>query len=151
VEQIRIQIKRLRPSDPALALPAYMTEGAAGMDLCADIAADMTLAPMARVLIPTGIAIALPMGFEAQIRPRSGLALKQGMTLVNSPGTIDADYRGEIQVIAINLGSEPIVIEPGQRIAQMIVQRIIRAEWQEVRELPSSERQAGGFGHTDKK
>ena len=151
MEQIRIQIKRLRPSDPALALPAYMTEGAAGMDLCADIAADMILAPMARVLIPTGIAIALPMGFEAQIRPRSGLALKQGMTLVNSPGTIDADYRGEIQVIAINLGSEPIVIEPGQRIAQMIVQRIIRAEWQEVRELPSSERQAGGFGHTDKK
>jgi dUTP pyrophosphatase len=151
VEQIRIQIKRLRPSDPALALPAYMTEGAAGMDLCADIAADMTLAPMARVLVPTGIAIALPMGFEAQIRPRSGLALKQGMTLVNSPGTIDADYRGEIQVIAINLGSEPIVIEPGQRIAQMIVQRIIRAEWQEVPELPSSERQAGGFGHTDKK
>ena len=151
MEQIRIQIKRLRPSDPALALPAYMTEGAAGMDLCADIAADMTLAPMARVLIPTGIAIALPMGFEAQIRPRSGLALKQGMTLVNSPGTIDADYRGEIQVIAINLGTEPIVIEPGQRIAQMVVQRVIRAEWQEVRELPSSERQAGGFGHTDKK
>jgi dUTP pyrophosphatase len=151
VEQIRIQIKRLRPSDPASALPAYMTDGAAGMDLCADIAADMTLAPMARVLVPTGIAIALPMGFEAQIRPRSGLALKQGMTLVNSPGTIDADYRGEIQVIAINLGSEPIVIEPGQRIAQMIVQRVVRAEWQEVRELPSSERQAGGFGHTDKK
>jgi dUTP pyrophosphatase len=151
VEQIRIQIKRLRPSDHASALPAYMTDGAAGMDLCADIDRDMTLAPMARALIPTGIAIALPMGFEAQIRPRSGLALKQGMTLVNSPGTIDADYRGEIQVIAINLGSEPIVIEPGQRIAQMIVQRIIRAEWQEVRELPSSERQAGGFGHTDKK
>jgi len=151
VEQIRIQIKRLRPSDPALALPAYMTEGAAGMDLCADIAADMTLSPMARVLIPTGIAIALPMGFEAQIRPRSGLALKQGMTLVNSPGTIDADYRGEIQVIAINLSNERIVIEPGQRIAQMIVQRVVRAEWQEVSELPSSERQAGGFGHTDKK
>ena len=133
------------------ALPAYMTAGAAGMDLCADIAADMTLAPMARMLIPTGIAIALPIGYEAQIRPRSGLALKQGMTLVNSPGTIDADYRGEIQVIAINLGNEPIVIEPGQRIAQMIVQRVVRAEWQEVRELPSSERQAGGFGHTDKK
>ena len=150
MEQIRIQIKRLRPSDPALALPAYMTDGAAGMDLCADIPADMTLAPMARMLVPTGIAIALPMGFEAQIRPRSGLALKQGMTLVNSPGTIDADYRGEIQVIAINLGSEPIVIEPGQRIAQMIVQRVVRAEWQEVRELPPSERQTGGFGHTDK-
>ena len=151
MEQIRIQIKRVRPSDRVPALPAYMTAGAAGMDLCADIAADMMLAPMARVLIPTGIAIALPMGFEAQIRPRSGLALTQGMTLVNSPGTIDADYRGEIQVIAINLGSDPIVIEPGQRIAQMIVQRIVRAEWQEVRELPSSERQAGGFGHTDKK
>ena len=151
MEQIRIQIKRLRPSDHASALPAYMTAGAAGMDLCADIDGDMTLAPMARALIPTGIAIALPMGFEAQIRPRSGLALKQGMTLVNSPGTIDADYRGEIQVIAINLSNEPIVIEPGQRIAQMIVQRVVRAEWQEVSELPSSERQAGGFGHTDKK
>ena len=151
MEQIRIQIKRLRPSDHASALPAYMTDGAAGMDLCADIDGDMTLAPMARALIPTGIAIALPMGFEAQIRPRSGLALKQGMTLVNSPGTIDADYRGEIQVIAINLSNEPIVIEPGQRIAQMIVQRVVRAEWQEVSELPSSERQAGGFGHTDKK
>ena len=121
------------------------------MDLCADIEGGLDLAPLRRILIPTGIAIALPIGFEAQIRPRSGLALKQGMTLVNSPGTIDADYRGEIQVIAINLGSEPIVIEPGQRIAQMIIQRVIRAEWQEVRELPSSERQAGGFGHTDKK
>jgi len=151
VEHIRIQIKRVRPSDHASALPTYMTDGAAGMDLGADIAADMTLAPMARVLIPTGIAIALPMGFEAQIRPRSGLALKQGMTLVNSPGTIDADYRGEIQLIAINLGNEPIVIEPGQRIAQMIVQRVVRAEWQEVRELPPSERQTGGFGHTDEK
>jgi len=150
VEQIRIQIKRLGPSDAAPTLPAYMTEGAAGMDLCAEIAAEMTLAPMARALIPTGIAIALPLGFEAQIRPRSGLALKQGLTMVNSPGTIDADYRGEIQVIAINLGGEPIVIEPGQRIAQMVVQRVVRAEWQVVDELPSSERQAGGFGHTDK-
>jgi len=150
VEQIRIQIKRVRPSGHGSALPAYMTEGAAGMDLCADITANMTLAPMARLLIPTGIAIALPMGFEAQIRPRSGLALKQGFTMVNSPGTIDADYRGEIQLIAINLGSEPIVIEPGQRIAQMVVQRVVRAEWQEVNELPSSARQAGGFGHTDK-
>ena len=151
VEQIRIQIKRVRPSNPVSELPAYMTDGAAGMDLCADIAADLTLAPLARALIPTGIAIALPMGFEAQIRPRSGLALKQGLTMLNSPGTIDADYRGEIQVIAINLGGEPIVIEPGQRIAQMVVQRVVRAEWQEVSDLPPSERQAGGFGHTDKK
>jgi dUTP pyrophosphatase len=151
VEQIRIQITRVRPNDPAATLPAYMTEGAAGMDLCATINTNLTLMPMARALIPTGIAIALPMGYEAQIRPRSGLALKQGLTMVNSPGTIDADYRGEIQVIAINLGAEPIVIEPGQRIAQMVIQRVIRADWQEVDELPSSQRQAGGFGHTDNK
>ena len=128
-----------------------MTEGAAGMDLCADIETDMTLAPMQRDLIPTGIAIALPAGFEAQIRPRSGLALKQGLTLLNSPGTIDSDYRGEIQVIAVNLGAEPIVVQHGQRIAQMIVQRVVRAQWHEVDELPSSTRQEGGFGHTDKK
>jgi len=126
-----------------------MTEGAAGMDLCADIEANLALAPMARALIPTGIAIALPIGFEAQIRPRSGLALKQGFTLVNTPGTIDSDYRGEIQIIAINLGAEPIVIERGQRIAQMVLQRVLRARWQEVDELPSSTRQDGGFGHTD--
>ena len=151
MEQIRIQIKRVRPGDAGSALPAYMTDGAAGMDLCADIPTSMTLAPMARMLIPTGIAIALPLGFEAQIRPRSGLALKQGLTMINSPGTIDADYRGEIQVIAINLGGEPIVIEPGQRVAQIVVQRVVRAQWQEVTELPASERQAGGFGHTDKK
>lgn len=138
----------MRPGPASLDLPVYMTEGAAGLDLCADIDGRIDLAPMARVLIPTGIAIALPIGFEAQIRPRSGLALKQGFTLVNSPGTIDSDYRGEIQIIAINLGSEPIVIERGQRIAQMILQRVIRAQWQEVSELPSSARQEGGFGHT---
>lgn len=119
------------------------------MDLCADIEGDLRLAPMARALIPTGIAIALPIGVEAQIRPRSGLALKQGFTLVNSPGTIDSDYRGEIQIIAINLGAEPIVIARGQRIAQMVLQRVLRARWQEVDELPSSTRQDGGFGHTD--
>ncbi len=119
------------------------------MDLSADIADDLTLAPMARALIPTGIAIALPTGFEAQIRPRSGLALKHGFTLVNSPGTIDSDYRGEIQIIAVNLGSEPITVRRGERIAQMVVQRVIQAEWQEVLELPPSGRQAGGFGHTD--
>jgi dUTP pyrophosphatase len=151
VEEVRIEIKRLRPSPKSFTLPAYMTEGAAGMDLCADIETDLQLAPMERVLIPTGFAIALPAGFEAQIRPRSGLALKQGLTLVNSPGTIDSDYRGEIQVITINLGAAPIVIERGQRIAQMIVQRVVRAQWREVNELSSSDRQAGGFGHTDKK
>ena len=149
MEEIRIQIKRVRPGAAPLTLPAYMTEGSAGMDLCADIEGQVRLAPLARALIPTGIAVALPRGFEAQIRPRSGLALKQGLTMVNSPGTIDADYRGEIQLIAINLGQEPVVIERGQRIAQMVVQRVVRARWHEVSELPASERQEGGFGHTD--
>ena len=149
MEEIRIQIKRVRPSSAEIPLPVYMTEGSAGMDLCADIDGELKLAPMERVLIPTGVAIALPQRFEAQIRPRSGLALKQGLTMVNSPGTIDSDYRGEIQLIAINLGQEPVVIRRGQRIAQMVVQRIVRAHWQEVKELPLSDRQDGGFGHTD--
>jgi dUTP pyrophosphatase len=149
VEEIRIQIKRLRPSSVEVPLPVYMTDGSAGMDLCADVESELRLAPMQRALIPTGVAIALPPGFEAQIRSRSGLALKEGLTMANSPGTIDSDYRGEIQLIAINLGQEPVVIRRGQRIAQMVVQRVVRAQWQEVKELPSSERQGGGFGHTD--
>ena len=149
VEQLRIEIRRIRPGVNQLDLPAYMTEGAAGMDICADIDHDRTLAPLERALIPAGLAIALPPGFEAQIRPRSGLALREGLTMINSPGTIDSDYRGEIQLIAINLGSEPIVIHRGQRIAQMIIQRVVRAEWVEVEELPSSARESGGFGHTD--
>jgi dUTP pyrophosphatase len=150
VEQLRIEIKRIRPAANQLDLPAYMTEGAAGMDICADIDHDRTLAPLERALIPTGVAIALPPGFEAQIRPRSGLALREGLTIINTPGTIDSDYRGEIQLIAINLGSEPIVIRRGQRIAQMIIQRVVRAAWVEVEELPASVRKSGGFGHTDK-
>ena len=148
--EVQIQIKRLRPSKDPLSLPAYMTEGSAGMDLAADLAKDMVLAPLERALIPTGIAVALPAGFEAQIRPRSGLALRAGFTLVNSPGTIDVDYRGEIQLIAINLGKEPVVIRRGERVAQMVVQRVCRAQWQEVSELPPSGRQERGFGHTDK-
>jgi dUTP pyrophosphatase len=147
VETIEIQIKRLRRGDAPL--PAYMTEGSAGVDLVADIESQIVVAPMARALIPTGIAIALPPGFEAQIRPRSGLALKHGFTLVNSPGTIDSDYRGEIQVIAINLGSDPVVVRRGERIAQMVVQRVVQAQWRPVDELPVSGRQDGGFGHTD--
>jgi dUTP pyrophosphatase len=150
VEEVRIEIKRLRPAS-AQPLPAYMTEGAAGMDLCADLDADVILAPLERRLIPTGIAIALPIGFEAQIRPRSGLALKHGLTLLNSPGTIDADYRGEIQIIAINLGATPVVIAPGQRIAQMIVQRVVRVSWRETDDLSATARDSGGFGHTDDK
>jgi dUTP pyrophosphatase len=126
-----------------------MTDGSAGLDLCADIAQELRLEPMERALIPTGIALALPQGFEAQVRPRSGLALKEGLTMANSPGTIDSDYRGEVQLIAINLGKGPVVIRRGQRVAQMIIQRVIRAEWLEVEELPPSERQDRGFGHTD--
>lgn len=121
------------------------------MDLCADIEGELRLAPLERALIPTGFAIALPQGFEAQIRPRSGLAFNKGFTIVNSPGTIDSDYRGEIRVIAVNLGQEAVVIRRGQRIAQMVVQRVARAQWQEVEELPASGRQEGGFGHTDDK
>lgn len=121
------------------------------MDLAADLDGEVAIAPLERALIPTGIAVALPPGFEAQIRPRSGLALKEGIALVNSPGTVDSDYRGEIQLILVNLGREPVVIRPGQRMAQMVIQRVCKARWQEVRELPSSERQEGGFGHTDER
>src|ERR1051325_10491868 len=142
-------MRRVRARARALPLPDYMTEGSAGMDLAADLEADLHLQPLERVLIPTGVAIALPAGFEAQIRPRSGLALREGVTLVNSPGTIDADYRGEIQLIAVNLGSEAVRIERGQRVAQMIVQRVVRARWHEVDELAASARDTGGFGHTD--
>lgn len=150
MEEIHVPIKRVRQMRDAAPLPAYMTDGAAGMDLAADLEEDLVLAPLERALIPTGVSVALPWGFEAQIRPRSGLALREGMTLVNSPGTIDSDYRGEIQVIAINLGKRPVVIHRGDRVAQMVVQRVCRVRWQEVSELPSSYRGEGGFGHTDK-
>jgi dUTP pyrophosphatase len=149
VEEVTIQIRRVRPGGDPIGLPAYMSTGAAGMDLSADIEGELRLQPFERALIPTGIAIAGPVGFEAQIRPRSGLALKEGFTLVNSPGTIDSDYRGEIQLIAINFGKQTIIIRRGQRVAQMVIQRIARARWQEVNELPASARQSGGFGHTD--
>ncbi|MFY9288156.1 MAG: dUTP diphosphatase [Alphaproteobacteria bacterium] len=131
-----------------LAIPAYATEHAAGMDLCAAVANDMVVEPGKRVLVPTGLSIALPEGYEAQVRPRSGLALKNGITVLNSPGTIDADYRGEVQVILANLGTEAFTITRGMRIAQMVVASYARVEWQQVKELPSSERGAGGFGST---
>jgi len=131
-----------------LPLPAYATEGSAGLDLAAAIAAPLRLEPGARALVATGIAIALPAGYEAQIRPRSGLALTQGITVLNSPGTIDADYRGEIQVLLINLGRAPFAIEPGMRIAQLVIAPVSQARWREVADLPPSERGAGGFGST---
>lgn len=145
--QLIIPVKRIRPSSNA-PLPVYMTAHSAGMDLYADLAEDKQLVPGQRALIPTGIAIALPVGYEAQIRPRSGLALKYGITLVNSPGTIDADYRGEICVIVINHGDELFTIRSGERIAQMVVGRFSRVEWQEVEELADTGRSGGGFGHT---
>jgi len=125
-----------------------MTDHAAGMDLVAAVQADLVLPPGRRALVPTGIAIALPQGFEAQIRPRSGLALKHGVTLVNTPGTIDADYRGEIRVILINHGTEPFVVRRGDRIAQMIVAPVCRVRWDLQPGLPATERGDGGFGHT---
>ncbi len=131
-----------------LALPAYATEHSAGMDLLAAIEAEVTLTTGERALIPTGIAIALPEGFEAQVRPRSGLALKSGVTVLNSPGTIDADYRGEIGVILINHGAAPFVITRGMRIAQMVIAPYTRTTWKNVASLESSARGAGGFGST---
>lgn len=147
MEQISVAITRLSGSED-LPLPGYMTDHAAGMDLVAAVSSDLVLPPGQRALVPTGIAIALPRGFEAQIRPRSGLALKNGITLVNTPGTIDADYRGEIRIILINHGNEPFVVRRGDRIAQMIVAPVCRVRWDVQEALPSTDRGSGGFGHT---
>ena len=132
------------------ALPAYATELSAGMDVRANISEPISLEPMQRCLVPTGLYIALPQGYEAQIRPRSGLAIKKGITVLNSPGTIDADYRGEICIILVNLSTETFVIEDGERIAQMVIARHEQPEWQEVDVLDETVRGAGGFGHTGK-
>ena len=129
-------------------LPEYATELSAGLDLRCHIEAPVTLQPLERKLIPTGLFIELPAGYEAQIRPRSGLALKRGLTVLNTPGTIDADYRGEIGVILINLSAEAQIIEPGERICQMVIAKHERAEFEAVEELSDTERGAGGFGHS---
>ena len=129
-------------------LPAYATELSAGMDLRADLESPITLGPLERALVPTGLFIALPAGYEAQVRPRSGLAAKHGITVLNTPGTIDADYRGEIKVILVNLSNTPFEIVPGERIAQMVVARHERVEWDEVDVLDETARGAGGFGST---
>ncbi|MEO8713204.1 MAG: dUTP diphosphatase [Parafilimonas sp.] len=131
-------------------LPAYETSGSSGMDLRANLHEAVKLEPMQRALIPTGLFIELPLGYEAQVRPRSGLAIKHGITCLNSPGTIDSDYRGEIKVILINLSHETFTIEHGERIAQMIIQPVTKAEWQVVKILNESKRGEGGFGHTGK-
>ena len=142
-----VPIVRL-PHGTDLDLPAYATEHAAGLDLMAAIAEPMTIAVGKRAMVPTGIAIALPVGFEAQVRPRSGLAAKNGVTVLNSPGTIDADYRGEIKVILINLGEIDFLVEPKSRIAQLIVAPVMQIRWDELDSLPQTARGEGGFGST---
>jgi|SRR5579872_859226 len=141
-----VKLLRVRPS--ALPLPRYQSADAAGMDLIADIEASLEIAPMGRVAVPTGIAMEIPPGFEGQVRPRSGRALEEGLTLINSPGTIDADYRGEIKVLLVNLGSAPIAVRRGDRVGQLVITPVARAELIEVADLGPSSRGSGGFGHT---
>ncbi len=146
---LTVSFRRL-PHNPDLPLPAYATPGAAGLDLCAAVPADdpLILPPGERALIPTGLAMALPPGYEAQMRPRSGLALKHGITVLNSPGTIDCDYRGEIGIILLNTGKAPFTITRGERIAQMVIASVAQAQFIEVADLPETGRGAGGFGST---
>jgi dUTP pyrophosphatase len=144
---MKIYIKRLKKDQP-VTLPQYMTKGSSGMDLFASLERDVILGPGERGLIPTGISIAIPEGFEGQIRPRSGLAIQKGIGIVNGPGTIDADYRGEIGVALINFGKEPFTIRNGDRIAQMVISQVFRATFEEVDDLLPTQRQEGGFGHT---
>jgi dUTP pyrophosphatase len=147
ISKMKIYVKRLKKDQPA-SIPRYMTPGASGMDLFASLEKEVTLEPGERRLIPTGIAVAIPEGFEGQVRPRSGLAIQKGIGIVNGPGTIDSDYRGEIGVLLINFGKEPFTIRHGERIAQMVISQVLRAALEEVDELPTTRRQGGGFGHT---
>ena len=135
-------------NDSANPLPSYETSSSAGMDVRANITKPITLKPLERRLIPSGLRIQLPQGYECQIRPRSGLALKHGISIVNTPGTIDADYRGDIGIIVINLSSEPYTITPGERIAQMVIKEYVKVEWESVKCLDETARGEGGFGHT---
>jgi len=144
---LSVQIRRL-PASHGLPLPTYMTAGAAGMDLCAAVDDDVVIEPRAIVLVPTGLEVAIPNGFEGQVRPRSGLAVRHGISLPNAPATIDADYRGEIRVPLINHGAEPFRVSRGMRIAQFVVAPVVRVAWQEVRELPETTRAGQGFGHS---
>jgi len=147
MKKIEAFIQKISGNDD-IPLPRYMTNQAAGMDIFAAVTEEEIILPGQRKKIPTGIKIALPEGYEAQIRPRSGLAINQGITLLNSPGTIDADYRGEIALIVINLGEEPFIVKRGMRLAQMIIQKIYRLDWVETAELTNTSRGSGGFGHT---
>jgi dUTP pyrophosphatase len=142
-----VAIQRL-PHGAELELPAYQSAGAAGLDLCAALTEEVILDPGARAVVPTGVAIALPDGFEAQVRPRSGLAARHGVTVLNAPGTVDADYRGEVKVVLVNLGTAPFAIRRGLRVAQLVVAPVARVDWRETSSLPASPRDAGGFGST---
>lgn len=146
VEKIQVKIINQSPNP----LPAYETEGSAGMDIRANLTGPIVLKPLERTLVPTGLFIELPLGYEAQVRPRSGLAIKHGITCLNSPGTIDSDYRGEVKVILVNLSNEEQTLHHGDRIAQIIISRVGQAQWQPVTELAETKRGAGGFGHTGK-
>ncbi|OQX14361.1 MAG: deoxyuridine 5'-triphosphate nucleotidohydrolase [Desulfobulbaceae bacterium A2] len=149
VQHVHLRIRRLDPAAGAdLPLPAYQSASASGMDVAAALNEPLELAPGAIALVPTGLAVALPPGYELQVRPRSGLAIRHGVTVVNAPGTIDADYRGEVRVGLINLGRQPYTIRRGDRIAQLVLAQVPRAELLEVAELDDTARQAGGFGHT---
>jgi len=147
MQEVEVQI-RIEPGCEDLPLPKYETEHAAGMDLRAAVEEPLVLAPGERALVPTGIRVAIPPGYEGQVRPRSGLALRHGIILPNSPGTIDADYRGRVQVILMNLGNEPFTIRRGDRIAQLVIARVEKARWRVVDKLPDTERSTGGFGST---
>lgn len=146
-EPLRIEIM-VEPEGQGLELPAYATEGSAGMDLRAAIENEITIAPGERYLVSCGFRMALPEGYEAQVRPRSGLAMRHGITLLNAPGTIDSDYRGTVSVIVANLGHAPFVLQRGERVAQMVIAPVVRARLEPVEELPDTERGEGGFGHT---
>lgn len=147
MEPVTIHIKRLKKLHP-VSLPRYMTEGASGMDLFASLDDEVTLMPGERRLIPTGISVAIPEGFEGQVRPRSGLASRKGIGLVNGPGTVDSDYRGEVGIVLINFGKEPFTVRNGERIAQMVISPVIRPVLMETEDLPPTRRQEGGFGST---
>lgn len=144
----KIKVKVINQSSNSL--PEYATEGSAGMDIRANLESPLTLQSLQRLLVPTGLFIELPLGYEAQIRPRSGLAIQHGLTCLNSPGTIDADYRGEVKVILINLSDQPHTIQPGDRIAQMVVQKVQQIKWKTVKKIAATPRGEGGFGHTGK-
>jgi dUTP pyrophosphatase len=143
-----VRIRRISTREPALSLPAYQTAGSAGADLCADLEEPLTLTPGQRALVPTGFAVEIPAGFEGQVRPRSGLAVKQGVGIPNAPGTIDSDYRGELQVALINLGQGPVVIRRGDRVAQLVIAPVVRAEFVLADDLAGTDRGSGGFGST---